>query len=176
MIQFLQDILNLNDGIFRAWWFDPAIAQSLVHDFHQISTGIMNESTVLRPIHMRVSLESGPVAQSRYSICHIAYWIFILVWKVIAPPDHRRVCGMVYRRRPWKSSCIYCGGGNIWHYLLYDAIFFVLHCGPCTKFPVCDVDAEARHHTVSKEHSSSLYCRRNTPSAWVTILVQRSCL
>jgi hypothetical protein len=71
MIQFLQDILNLNDGIFRAWWFDPAIAQSLVHDFHQISTGIMNESTVLRPIHRRVSLESGPVAQSRYSISTI---------------------------------------------------------------------------------------------------------
>ena len=121
---FLQPLpgLDMQDGVFRAWWFDPLVASIsflvFIHWYwyHERRLGLSNVKQLKWNV---MNANSQPVKAG------LGYWVGIYIWRIVVPAagNNQLPDGIpsTLAQLPYLVLEVVAG------IILYDAVFFWIH-------------------------------------------------
>jgi sterol desaturase/sphingolipid hydroxylase (fatty acid hydroxylase superfamily) len=116
--------IDIQNGIFRAWWFDPLVATvsfAVLINWYWYHERRLGLSTVQELRWEVLNASSQPVKAT------VGYWVGIYVWRIIVPPagNNQLPDGIPF----CMLDLAYLGAEVIAGIVFYDAIFFWIHWG-----------------------------------------------
>ena len=144
--------LDLQDGMFRAWWFDPFVATLSFTIFitwywhFERQYGLSSVSQIQVPTSFR--LDSMPVYTG------VAYWGSIYVWRILVPPAAAVLPDGIPSN---ASQAAYLIAEVVTGIVAYDAIFFWIHWA-MHAIPLLRHYVHKQHHDTSAD-GKLLECR-----------------
>ena len=160
--------LDLERGIFRAWWFDPMFATvcfGIFVNYYWYQERIRGLSST-RTFSETVRFEPGPVFNSA-----IAYWVGIFLWKLAVPPPAPTIPDGIPHN---LHELVYLSAEVTAGIVLYDAMFFFIHWAmhevPCLR------SLHRRHHNRRNVEATDVLQHSlldGSLQVFINILVQR---
>jgi len=130
--------LDLEQGAFRAWWFEPfqaTVCWGLFINFYWYYERKHGFSSA-KNFRDTIYLDEGPLFSSG-----VAYWIGIYLWKCLVPPaSHNSSDGIP---STWLEL-VYLMAELVTGIVLYDSIFFFIHWAMHDLFILRTI--HKRHH------------------------------
>jgi sterol desaturase/sphingolipid hydroxylase (fatty acid hydroxylase superfamily) len=113
-------VFNLEQGVLRAWWFEPLLATASfaffvnLYWYHERLRGLSSTKSFFDT----VELGFGPLFNSA-----LAYWVGICMWKMVVPAVADIPDGVPHN----LNELAYMLAETVSGIVLYDAIFFFVH-------------------------------------------------